>query len=137
MFGQITLVNWQPQQILQQYDDNFFARVNDDIETLTEHFNSNGQKIHEITKEEVKKCVLSFKNGKASDELDLTVEHLKYGGEIVICILTKIVNMVFSDTAIPDSLKGGIGCPIYKNGGKPKDDPNSYRRRGGSPVRAP
>lgn len=36
--------------------------------------------------------------------------------------------MVFSNTVIPDSLKGGIECPIYKNGGKPKDDPNSYRR---------
>jgi hypothetical protein len=50
---------------------------------------------------------------KTSDELDLTVEHLLYGGESVIYILTKIVNMVFSNTAIPDSLKGGIGCPIY------------------------
>lgn len=92
--------------------------VNDDIETLTEHFISNRQKIHEISKEVVTKCVLSFKNGKASDELDLTVEHLKHGGESVICILIKIVNMVLSNTAIPDSL----------NGRKPKDDPNSYRR---------
>jgi hypothetical protein len=87
--------------------------VNDDIETLTEHFISNRQNIHEISKEGVKKCILSFKNGKTSDELDLTVEHLLYGGESVIYILTKIVNMVFSNTAIPDSLKGGIGCPIY------------------------
>ena len=41
--------------------------VNDDIETLTEHFISNRQKMHEISKEEVNKCVLSFKNRKASD----------------------------------------------------------------------
>ena len=94
--------------------------VNDDIETLTEHFISIRQKIHDISKEEVKKCVSSFKNGKASDELDLTVEHLKFGGESVICILTKIVNMVVSNTAIPDSLKGEIGCPIYKMEGNQK-----------------
>jgi hypothetical protein len=51
----------------------------------------------------------NIKLKKTSDELDLTVEHLLYGGESVIYILTKIVNMVFSNTAIPDSLKGGIG----------------------------
>ena len=25
-------------------------------------------------------------------------------------------------------LKSGIVCPVFKNGGKPKDDPNSYRK---------
>jgi len=34
----------------QQFDNNFFSMVNDDIETLTEHFISNRQKIHEISK---------------------------------------------------------------------------------------
>ena len=81
--------------------------MNDDIETLTEtkdtlNFKGISQKVFYL-----------LKMKKTSDELDLTVEHLLYGGESVICILTKIVNMVFSNTAIPDSLKGGIGCPIY------------------------
>jgi hypothetical protein len=81
--------------------------VNDDIETLTEtkdtlNFKGISQKVFYL-----------LKMKKTSDELDLTVEHLLYGGESVIYILTKIVNMVFSNTAIPDSLKGGIGCPIY------------------------
>ena len=81
--------------------------MNDDIETLTEtkdtlNFKGISQKVFYL-----------LKMKKTSDELDLTVEHLLYGGESVIYILTKIVNMVFSNTAIPDSLKGGIGCPIY------------------------
>jgi hypothetical protein len=25
-------------------------------------------------------------------------------------------------------LKSGIVCPVFKNGGKPKDDPNSYKK---------
>ena len=81
--------------------------MNDDIETLTEtkdtlNFKGISQKVFYL-----------LKMKKTSDELDLTVEHLLYGGESVIYILTKVVNMVFSNTAIPDSLKGGIGCPIY------------------------
>jgi hypothetical protein len=38
------------------------------------------------------------------------------------------VNLIFQNAAIPSTLKSGIGCPIFKNGGKLKEDPNSYRR---------
>jgi hypothetical protein len=43
-------------------------------------------------------------------------------------ILTKLLNISFQNAEIPNTLKTGIGCPIFKNGGKPKEDPNSYRR---------
>ena len=38
------------------------------------------------------------------------------------------MNLIFQNAAIPNTLKSGFGCPIFKNGGKPKEDPNSYRR---------
>jgi hypothetical protein len=40
--------------------------------------------------------------------------------------LSKYINV--KNAEIPNTLKTGIGCPIFKNGGKPKEDPNSYRR---------
>jgi hypothetical protein len=59
--------------------------VNDDIETLTEtkdtlNFKGISQKVFYL-----------LKMKKTSDELDLTVEHLLYGGESVIYILTNQV----------------------------------------------
>jgi hypothetical protein len=74
------------------------------------------------------KCISTFKNGKAPDESKITIEHLiKYGGNLIVIILTKVVNLIFQNAAIPNTLKTGIGCPIFKNGGKLKEDPNSYR----------
>jgi hypothetical protein len=37
------------------------------------------------------------------------------------------MELLFKNIHIPSILKSGIVCPVFKNGGKPKDDPNSYR----------
>jgi hypothetical protein len=42
------------------------------------------------------------------------------------CIM--LVNFIFQNKHIPPILKSGIACPIYKKGGKPADNPNSYRK---------
>ncbi|CAG2213888.1 unnamed protein product [Mytilus edulis] len=66
--------------------------------------------------------------GKAADCANLTSEHLKNGGQIVISAVTKLINMIFDVCSIPDLLKLGIATPVYKRKGKPLDDPNSYRK---------
>jgi hypothetical protein len=58
----------------------------------------------------------------------VTSEHLKYGGQKLITVLTMLVNFIFQNKHIPPILKSGIACPIYKKGGKPTDNPNSYRK---------
>ncbi|CAG2242428.1 unnamed protein product [Mytilus edulis] len=67
-------------------------------------------------------------DGKAADCANLTSEHLKNGGQIVISAVTKLINMIFDVCSIPDLLKLGIATPVYKRKGKPLDDPNSYRK---------
>lgn len=113
---------------LETFDDNFLSMVRDDVDALTKIFTGNRQAITEVDESDIRTCILSFKNGKAPDETKMTVEHMKFGGDSVIFVLTKIVNLIFSTLCIPKTLKSGMGCPIYKNGGKPIDDPNSYRR---------
>ena len=39
-----------------------------------------------------------------------------------------LVNFIFQNKHIPPILKSGIACPIYKKGGIPTDNPNSYRK---------
>ncbi|CAG2237181.1 unnamed protein product [Mytilus edulis] len=111
-----------------RFDSKFFNLVNNDIEILTDIFLSTREPIQEVTEYELNKCILSFKNGKAPDVDKFTIEHLKYGGQTVVNILTKLINLIFKTVAVPNNLKIGIGCPLFKNGGKPKEDPNSYRR---------
>ncbi|CAG2224543.1 unnamed protein product [Mytilus edulis] len=111
-----------------RFDSKFFNLVNNDIDILTDIFLSTREPIQEVTEYELNKCILSFKNGKAPDVDKFTIEHLKYGGQTVVNILTKLINLIFKTVAVPNNLKIGIGCPLFKNGGKPKEDPNSYRR---------
>lgn len=74
------------------------------------------------------KCISSFKKGKSPDVSGVTIEHLKYGGNKVFSILVNIINFIFQNVLITDVCKTSIGCPIYKKGGKPQQDPGSYRR---------
>lgn len=53
---------------------------------------------------------------------------LQYGGNLLVLIVTRIVNLIFQNAEIPNALKSGIGCPVFKNEGKMKEDPNSYRQ---------
>ncbi|VDI42974.1 Hypothetical predicted protein [Mytilus galloprovincialis] len=87
----------------------------------------NSEKIS-VTEEQVEKVINTLKSGKAADCANLTSEHLKNGGQIVISAVTKLINMIFDVCSIPDLLKLGIATPVYKRKGKPLDDPNSYRK---------
>ncbi|VDI14680.1 Hypothetical predicted protein [Mytilus galloprovincialis] len=110
------------------FDNDHFTNVKRDITSLTELFkHSKNHNIPVTTTEEVKKTVLSFKNGKSPDEENITAEHVKFGGQTLISILTNIINFIFQNLDIPSLLKSGIACPILKKG-KKKTDPNSYRK---------
>jgi hypothetical protein len=60
--------------------------------------------MHEVTEEELSNCISNFKNGKAPDESKITIEHFKYGGNLPVILLTKLVNLIFQNAAI-------IVCP--------------------------
>jgi hypothetical protein len=55
-------------------------------------------------------------------------EHLKYGGQKLITVLTMLIHFIFQNKHIPPILKSEIACPIYEKGGKLADNPNSYRK---------
>ncbi|CAG2249481.1 unnamed protein product [Mytilus edulis] len=53
----------------------------------------NSEKIS-VTEEQVEKVINTLKSGKAADCANLTSEHLKNGGQIVISAVTKLINMI-------------------------------------------
>ena len=101
------------------------------------------ENIEPVTEELVEETILSFKNGKSPDEMHNTTEHLKYGGSQLSYITTEhlkyggsqlsyiftfiIIFLLINIHIAYMLLKSGIVCPVFKYGGKPKDDPNSYR----------
>jgi hypothetical protein len=80
-----------------------------------------------VSLDTVKETARSLKNDKASDEISITAEHLKYGSNKLLNLLVKIVNFSFENLSIAPCLKSGVACPIRKKG-KPKQDPNLYRK---------
>ncbi|CAC5399462.1 unnamed protein product [Mytilus coruscus] len=111
------------------FDPIFKDNVEKDVQNLHEYISEKNQ--HNIEHESadmVEKTILSLKNGKSPDELNISAEHLKYGGSLLISVLAYIINFLFKHVHIPALIKSGIVCPVFKNGGKPKDDPNSYRK---------
>lgn len=113
------------------YDQDHKLIVEKDVRNLHNLFTDEKIENNEpVTEELVEETILSFKNGKSPDEIHITTEHLKYGGSQLSYILTFIIKFVFKNIHIhvPSMLKSGIVCPVFKNGGKPKDDPNSYRK---------
>jgi hypothetical protein len=44
---------------------------------------------------EVEETVAFLKNGKAADSMNITSEHLKFGGSALIYTLTCLINMIF------------------------------------------
>lgn len=112
----------------QNFDENYFINTTLDVQNISNMFRT--QSISQIpifTEETVRKTIRSFKNGKSADEDCITVEHLKYGGDTLISILTTVINFIFQNIDIPTFLKSGIATPVLKKG-KPKSDPNSYRK---------
>jgi hypothetical protein len=92
----------------------------DEMHNTTEHLKYGGSQLSYITTEHLKYggSQLSY----------ITTEHLKYGGSQLSYIFTFIIIFLLKNIHIAYMLlKSGIVCPVFKYGGKPKDDPNSYR----------
>jgi hypothetical protein len=80
-----------------------------------------------VTRPEVQYYISKLNNGKAADENGLTAEHLKFAGPTVLEALAHIITASANLRYIPSSMKSGVLTPVYKKGGKPLDNPSSYR----------
>jgi hypothetical protein len=64
--------------------------------------------------------------GKSADENGIHAEHFRNAKEELAPLLCEIINQIFQDLDIPDSMKSGILTPILKKG-KDKNIPGNYR----------
>ena len=84
------------------------------------------KKIEPTTNEEVENAIKNLNTGKAADENGISSEHYKHAPEELSPEITSIINQIFQELDVPQSLKNGILTPILKKK-KDKTIPGNYR----------
>ena len=76
--------------------------------------------------EEVEVALKKLKPNKAAYCLDITCEHLIYGGVSVVYYLRDMINYIFECKQVPSVLKEGLVTPIFKKTIRDNTDPANY-----------
>ncbi len=74
---------------------------------------------------EVQYALKRLNTNKAADSMDLTSEHLKYGGLAVNTFLCELLNYILKEKHISPVLKEGLLSPVFKKGDS--TNPSNYR----------
>jgi hypothetical protein len=70
----------------------------------------------EISEEEVKRELAAGKNGKAAGPGSVHLEMLKYGGNKIVILLTKLYRKIIQGGKIPEEMKLGYISSVHKKG---------------------
>ncbi|OOZ37539.1 RNA-directed DNA polymerase, partial [Solemya elarraichensis gill symbiont] len=76
---------------------------------------------------EIVSAINSLKFRKASGVDGIQGEHLKYGGRSLMCVITKLFNLIKLHTYVPNIWKQGLVVPLFKGGNKTRKSPDNYR----------
>ena len=80
-----------------------------------------------ISEDEVSSALLSLNFGKMCGVDNVSNEHLIHGGLLLKHHLTFLFDLMYCFNHVPTALKRGLILTLYKGGGKPKNEANSYR----------
>ena len=98
----------------------------DDMITKLISFNKRLEPPRPLCSLEVLQAIRRLNRGKAPDTHGVSAEHLVYADLQTADLLTSIFNAIIRSGHIPQSFKDGVITPIYKGGGKPIEDTDSY-----------
>jgi hypothetical protein len=108
----------------------FNTTYKDTTESVVSHLRVTSDRhssILPLTTDEIQYYIGKLNTGKAQDEYGLSAEHLKTAGDTLYQPLAHIITAMSDLRHVPETLKCGIITPVYKRGGKPLEDPGSYR----------
>ena len=110
-------------------DSEGLQHLNDKVQSLFNESLLNKEYLLDtpFTVEELEQALRKVKKRKASGPDGLFAEHLKFGGQVLLTWLLKILDSIIELEAIPDILKCGSITPVCKGGGKDPLDKNNYR----------
>jgi hypothetical protein len=76
---------------------------------------------------DVSEICTRLKNNKACGHDNISYEHIKYGGKLLIKHLCYLFNLSLQYAYIPKDWRKSIIILLYKGDNKPRTDTNSYR----------
>ena len=76
---------------------------------------------------ELSEAIAALNCGKSPGYDLITTEHLKYGGDKLVTVLTKLYNRILAIEYIPKNFRIGTQIPLYKGKNLCSLDPNNYR----------
>ena len=109
----------------ENFDDEVKTTYTDDINRIYNICSNSAEDVNPASVEEVQQALNKLKLNKAADTLDITGEHLIFGGDATVLFLRNLINYVFQRKQVPEALKEGLVTPIFKKG--EKSDPANYR----------
>ncbi|CAG2185247.1 unnamed protein product [Mytilus edulis] len=84
------------------------------------------KEITKATPTEIESAIRKLNTGKASDENGIVSEHYIHAIDVITDEITDIINQIFEELDVPQSLKNGILTPVLKKK-KDKTIPGNYR----------
>ena len=70
-----------------------------------------------ITDDEIRKCIDTLKNNKATGDDQILNEYIKSTADIMIKTYTKLFNVILDTGVIPESWSKGVILPLFKKKG--------------------
>ena len=83
--------------------------------------------IEPISCHDMNNAIKSLNNGKSPGADNITAEHLKFCGEELVQLLTRLYNRILILEYIPKNFRIGTQVPLYKGKNLCSLDPNNYR----------
>ena len=101
------------------YDDDHYKTVNDSVLSWLnlqdrDNFLNSDFTLHEITS-----AIAKLNLNKAPGSDLICAEHLKYGGERLVCVLQAVFRWVIEYEYVPLALREGIQVPLHKGKNSP------------------
>ena len=111
------------------FDSNFYDLVSNEIRRIEINLENSRESLSYpiISPEEVGSAIKMTHSNKAGGDDEIVYEHIKYGGTILLEILSKFYTAILRFAYAPKDMKKGVIVTPFKGGGRRKDNPDNYR----------
>ena len=109
------------------FDAKYKSSVDRDRVCIADHCADTVHTVIPFSAVEVQHYIQKLNRNKAMDENNIAAEHLLIGSPSVSTYLANLFSAMWSMRYIPENFNSGFIIPVYKKGGKPQTDRNSYR----------
>ena len=109
------------------FNQEFFEHVSGRVRGLSMERDTSPFTEQPFSQREIERAISKLNNNKAPGYDDITSEHVKYAGPILVEILCMLYNTCIRMEYIPCNFRKGVQVPLYKGKNTCTLDPDNYR----------